>query len=286
MKGYDVLGDIETVRELLGLSESELAEKIGVSPPEISRWKSGLHKISKESTERFYSFAYDSGISLNRIKAQIFRDRYEKKGVKLLFHGAKSGIEGRLSLKCSRAGNDFGQGFYLGERLEQAAMFVAAYKASSIYCMSLAPKGLRREEYSVDTEWMLSIAYFRGRLSEYANTPLIKKLAQRAENADYIVAPIADNRMFELIDSFAYGELTDAQCRACLSATDLGMQYIIKTERALGCLKIHEQMYLCEEEKRDYIARRKEEIKISQDKVRLARREYRGEGKYIEEIFA
>ena len=56
---------------------------------------------------------------------------------------------------------------------------------------------------------MLTIAYFRGRLSGYEDHPIIKKLINKLEDIDYLVAPIADNRMFRIIDSFIEGEITD-----------------------------------------------------------------------------
>ena len=49
---------------------------------------------------------------------------------------------------------------------------------------------------------MLTIAYFRGRLSGYENHPIIKKFITKLEDVDYLVAQIVDNRMFRIIDSF------------------------------------------------------------------------------------
>lgn len=45
-------------------------------------------------------------------------------GHKLLFHGAKSTIEGALNVHAGRANNDLGQGFYAGESYEQAISFI------------------------------------------------------------------------------------------------------------------------------------------------------------------
>lgn len=51
----------------------------------------------------------------------------------LLFHGAKSDINGQLSITIGRSNNDFGQGFYSLETYEQAISFVSNYDHSSVY---------------------------------------------------------------------------------------------------------------------------------------------------------
>lgn len=46
--------------------------------------------------------------------------------------------------------------------------------------------------------------------------PRARELLVRLESADYVIAPIAGNRMFQIIDEFAAGEITDAQCEHAL----------------------------------------------------------------------
>ena len=48
-----------------------------------------------------------------------------------------------------------------------------------------------------------------GGLDEYKEHPTIKMLAEQSRDCDYIIAPIADNRMFQIINSFINGEITD-----------------------------------------------------------------------------
>ena len=85
---------------------------------------------------------------------------------------------------------------------------------------------------------MMTIAYYRGTLVEYKNHPKIKAFVEASRDCDYIIAPIADNRMFQIINSFIAGELTDEQCKHCLAATNLGMQYIFISEKAVSQLKL------------------------------------------------
>jgi hypothetical protein len=202
----------------------------------------------------------------------------------LLFHGAKTKIDGNIRFDCNKRINDFGNGFYCGESLEQSAMFVATHNKSSLYMLKFKPENLKCKKFGVNREWMLTIAYFRGRLDEYSDTEIVKQLAKTTEGIDYIVAPIADNRMFEIIDNFIDGEITDVQCQHCLSATNLGMQYVFVSEKALSHIKLLERCYLTELEKEAYLNSRQESFKMNMDKVKLARRQYRNQGEYIEDI--
>lgn len=207
-----------------------------------------------------------------------------KKNELLLFHGAKSKIEGSLKIDCNKRINDFGNGFYCGESMEQSTMFVATHKKSSLYMLKFDPSHLKGKKYSVNREWMLTIAYFRGKLKEYCEAELIKQIAKSKVGIDYIIAPIADNRMFEIIDSFIDGEITDVQCQHCLSATNLGMQYVFVSNRAISRIELLEHCYLTELEKEAYLNSRQESFKMNLDKVKLAKRQYRNQGLYIEEI--
>ena len=51
--------------------------------------------------------------------------------------------------------------------------------------------------------------------------------------------------MFELIDAFIAGELTDKQTLYALSATHLGMQYVLKSQKALDNLYNLDRCYIC-----------------------------------------
>ena len=283
-KEFLVDKDIQMIRELRDISQGKLADELGVARTTVERWEQREVEISEANTEKLYTYAYSNNININKIKEQLYREDYEDDKHKLLFHGAKTLIEGNLDVSKSRENNDFGKGFYCGETLEQAAMFVSAYPKSSIYMMSFGTEGLDGVRYSVNQDWMLTIAYFRGHLGAFGEAPKIKTLIQKLEGVDYIVAPIADNRMFQIIDSFIEGEITDEQCRHCLSATNLGYQYVFKTQKAVNQIEVLERCYLCEYEKELYIKNRKLDNKVSEDKIKVAKKQYRGKGLYIDEI--
>lgn len=276
--------DIESVLEITGFTIEELAEHLGVSRISLSNWVNNKNHISEKHMNEFYEYIFKKGIRLNKIKEQFYREDMVKNNEVLLFHGAKTKIEGELSLGCNKRINDFGNGFYCGESLEQSAMFVATHKNSSLYMLKFAPTDLVCREFAVDREWMLTIAYYRGRMDEYSQTEVISQLIKANEGADYIIAPIADNRMFEIIDSFIEGEITDVQCQHCLSATNLGKQYVFVSQKALDKITLLERCYLTGSEKNLYLSSRQENFSVNMDKVKLARKQYRNQGEYIEDI--
>ena len=274
---------LKAIREILGITQTELAKRIGVQQVTLSRNELGKTVASERLLEQVYSFAFDNGIKLSRLKEMMWLENL-KSGHKLLFHGAKSEIQGKISIKRSRTNNDFGQGFYTGERYDQAISFVSGFDRSSIYYLDFDETGLKCKQYKVDQEWMLTIAYYRGKLDEYRDHPVVKRLLNKVRNCDYIVAPIADNRMFQIINSFIAGEITDEQCKHCLAATNLGNQYVFTSEKAARKLKILERSYISSSEREHYKGLRAEDAKLGDDKVKLARRQYRGKGKYIDDI--
>lgn len=280
---YNFPEDLKSIREILGLSQSELAEKIGVEQVTISRNEVGKTEPSSKLLESVYSYAFANKIKINKLKEMLWRDDL---GIneKLLFHGAKSEIDGAIDIHRGRQNNDFGQGFYTGESYEQAISFVSGFDNSSVYYLSFHDKNLKCKRYEVNQEWMMTIAYYRGTLDEYKNHPTIKALVEKSRDCDYIIAPIADNRMFQIINSFIAGELTDEQCKHCLAATNLGMQYIFISEKAVSQVKLIERCYISQNEREYYKNVRLEESRLGDDKVKLAKKQYRGQGRYIDEI--
>ena len=131
---------------------------------------------------------------------------------------------------------------------------------------------------------MIAIAYYRGWLKEYLNHPYVEKILSSVDEHDIIIAPIADNRMFDIISEFVRGEITDLQCEHALAATNLGFQYVLKSENALKNISLIKPLYVCSREKEKLVNLRLEMSDLSQDKVRVARIEYRGKGQYIDEL--
>ena len=279
---YKLSKDMKSVREMLDLSQADLAREIDVDILTIKRIENEQNGVSKNTLEKFYNFVFKKKIYLNKLKEMFYVE--ELRDIKLLCHGAKSIIIGNIDINVSRSTNDFGKGFYCGETYDQSASFVENYNESRVYYFSFDPIGLKSKYYNVDQKWMLTIAYFRGKLKKYENHIIIKELLLNLRDIDYVVAPIADNKMFRIIDAFINGEITDEQCKHCLAASNLGYQYVLLTEKAILNLKMLECCYLSNEERNSYKKIKIVDNKISDDKVKLARIQYRGKGLYIDEI--
>lgn len=275
--------DLKSIREILGLTQTEFASLLGVEQVTISRNELGKTKPSAKLMEQVYSLAFQKHIQLNRLKEMLWTENLGNR-YKLLFHGAKSSINGELSISAGRANNDFGQGFYTGESYEQAISFVSGFDQPSVYLLSFENSGLKCHEYDVDQNWMMTIAFYRCTLKNYLDHPVVKQLKMESRDCDYIIAPIADNRMFQIINSFIGGEITDEQCKHCLAATNLGKQYVFISDRAIRQVKLLERCYISQNEKEYYKGIRSADAKLGDDKVKLARIRYRGKGRYIDEI--
>ncbi len=281
----NLTNEITIISEVLQINESDLSEKLGVSLETINNWKFGRKGIGNANLEKVYSFAYDNGIVLNNIYEQLLKEEYENSENIVLFHWAKRSFSMPIDFATnSKSTNDFGVGFYLGETFEQGANYISVLNQSIVYCFNLNLNNLKIYKFNVNTEWMITIAYFRGWLDDYKDSSLIQKLISKISNYDVIVAPIADNRMFDIIAEFVENEITDEQCRHALAATNLGFQYVLKTNKALKNIKLLKEMFVCQKEKASCLDNRVTLTNNGSQKVKIARIQYKNKGRYIEEI--
>ena len=279
-----ISNELKVIREVLSLTQEDLASIIGVSSDSVYRWENEKKEIEDNNIELIYNFAYSKGIFINKIYEQIMYEDCEKSGLKLLFHGAKNVINMPVDLQYSKENNDFGKGFYLGENFEQASTYIANTTSKYVYAFYLDTSDLKIIKFNVNTEWMLAIAYYRGWIIEYKDNNFIKEIIKKIEDADVIIAPIADNRMFDLISEFVDGSITNEQCEHALAATNLGSQYVIKTNKAINNLKFIKICFLSNNEKEEYKNKRLANNNSNLNKVKVARIEYRGKGQYIDEF--
>lgn len=280
---YD--SELKLVRRLLNVEQEELASLLDVSFETINRWENGSG-VDNKSINKILTLAYDNGIYVNDIYEMFLNEEYEKGHNVLVFHGSRNGLEFPIDFKHSKSLNDFGRGFYLGETLDQASIFVSGYNnnESRVYAFSLNKIDLKILKFNVNQEWMLAIAYYRNQINKYSNNKIIKKIIKDVDSADVIIAPIADNRMYDIIREFLDGYISDEVCLHALAATNLGKQYVLKSKKALNRLSLVKEFYISNKEKDKLI---KDRFKISElgfDKARAARIKYQGKGKYIEDL--
>ena len=282
---FNYIKDIEYTKNILELSDERMSELLKISRMTYYRWLNKSSAPSNDKLEVIYSTLYSNKIRINALKEEIYKTK-ESKNIKILYHGAKNEIDGDITVEKSEEKKDFGKGFYMGETLLQSASFVSNFPKSSVYVIECKlDKNIKIKEFDVSSEWMILISYFRGKIDEYKDSKLLKKLLSEIKDADLIIAPIADNTMYDILDDFSSGEITDLQCLNALSANWLGKQFVFLNDNAIQkSLTIIDRLYICEKEKNDYKTKREENTKVGKDKVKLAKRAYAGKGKYIEEL--
>ncbi|MBR1973740.1 MAG: DUF3990 domain-containing protein, partial [Candidatus Methanomethylophilaceae archaeon] len=136
----------------------------------------------------------------------------------------------------------------------------------------------------VGIDWAMLIAYHRKEMENVRGTPIYERYAHMLDGYDVVIGHIADDRMYIELSRFFNKSLTDVALVNCLSALDLGRQYVAISERACERIRVLNETSLSQLELlllRDMsIQRRKEGIALTE---RMEVR-YRREGRYFDEI--
>ena len=274
---YDIADDIRFIIEAEHINKNEFAEEANISRTTLDEIiKNNI--TSENIYEKIYSFIYSKKYRINSVKEELIKEKFHN----VLFHGSKDGLS-YISDKGSRDSCDFGNGFYLGETYNQALSFVCEKDSSSVYSFRYSLDGLKIKRFECNLEWMLAICYYRGTIEEYKSKDIISKIISEVEDADAIIAPIADNKMFYIMAQFTDGEINADVALHSLSASKLGLQYIFKTDKAINKLIPIERYYICKSEKQDCKDKLIERGFEIDTKLKLAKREFK-DGLYIEEI--
>lgn len=280
---FEFKQDLEIILKTLDISSADLCRQLGFDMPTVSNWLNGKFEPDRRSKEDIYSFAFSKGLNINLAYEEPLKKLGEKQGFKYLYHGSKEGIKGEIDLNHSKNNNDLGKGFYLGETLEQSSMFVSNNDKSHIYSFGLYLKDLNVYSFKLDIDWAISVAYNRGLLNKFSSSKKLEKIINKSKKADIIVAPIADNRILEIIGEFAKGNISGKACAYALSALDLGNQYVLKTQKAINHLGFIKEYYECEAEKNEYQRIRTDKQNIRQNTISNFRSQYRNY-EYIEDL--
>lgn len=258
--------------------------RLDLTELEFEAIKDGALEPDKIQLENIYNFAYNNKLYLNEILWQDRLDEFRNDNVSVCSHGSRKNIEGAIRVDMPSDSSDFGSGFYLGQGITQAGMWVANEPNSSMYIFTFDDNGLSKAQFNVSVEWMLAVCYYRHQIPQYAEHPIVKEIVDKVENCDYVLAPIADNKLFEVIDAFAAEEITDLQCLYALSATHLGYQYVLKSPKAVDNLNMIDHLYFCSVEKSFYNKESDVEENTALHKAFRAKKRYKDQGKYISEL--
>ncbi len=200
-----------------------------------------------------------------------------------LYHGSKSGILGAI-MPESREHCDFGRGFYMGTDRTQPLTLICNYPDARIYTLCADLSGLKILNMESGLNWALLIAYNRGKMESVKSSPIYKHFSDLSKSCDMITGPIANDRMFVVLDRFFNGDITDLALINSLSALKLGKQYAALTEKACRKIKILDEQKLSKDD-RDKLKCKSEENRSKG--IAMANeicRKYRRQGRFFDEI--
>lgn len=278
---------IKSIRDYLGLSQADFAEKLGVNFATVNRWENGRAIPTKLAQAKLYDYCKEHGVPvyqfvLDKIANEAASVNLED-GRILLYHGSKSGIVGDIAPK-SREMCDFGKGFYMGTEPGQPLTLICDFDKSKFYIVSIDTKALDTVEIKADLDWAMLVAFHRGRMDKIKGTSFYEKYCRIDAGKDLVIGSIANDRMFYVLDNFFMGNITDMALVNSLSALKLGKQYVATTEKACAAVRIEREITLSMMERRflqdESDANRQKGIALANNICK----NYRREGSFFDEI--
>ena len=278
---------VKHIRDYLGLSQADFAEKLGVNFATVNRWENGRAIPTKLAQAKLYDYCREQGVPvyqfvLDKIANEAVSVNLED-GRILLYHGSKSGIVGDIAPK-SREMCDFGKGFYMGTEPGQPLTLICDFEKSKFYIVSIDTNALDTVEIKADLDWAMLVAFHRGRMDKIKGTSFYEKYSRIDAGKDLVIGSIANDRMFYVLDNFFMGNITDMALVNSLSALKLGKQYVATTEKACAAIRIEREIPLSMMERRflqdESDANRQKGIALANDICK----NYRREGNFFDEI--
>ena len=273
---------IKAIRFAANMNQEQFAGALGTTPLSINRWENVKTLPNRMAQTQLYNFCKEYAIDVAQliIDTKAYGDTDNKL---VLYHGSKKGIVGDIA-PISRDECDFGSGFYMGTNTLQPLTLVCNEDKPKFYTVELDMTGLKVLTVEIGMDWAMLIAYYRKEMESAKGTPIYEKYAHMADGYDVIIGYIANDRMYTELSRFFNRTLTDVALINCLSALDLGKQYVAITEKACKQIKILKEEPLSGLELsllKDMSAeRRKEGIALAEG-IEV---KYRREGKFFDEI--
>ena len=273
---------IKAIRFAANMNQEQFASALGTTPLSINRWENGKTLPNRMAQTQLYNFCKERAIDV----AQLIIDTktYANTDNKLiLYHGSKKGIVGDIA-PISRDECDFGSGFYMGTNTLQPLTLVCNEDKPKFYTVELDLAGLKVLTVEIGMDWAMLIAYYRKEMESAKGTAIYEKYAHMADGYDVIIGYIANDRMYTELSRFFNKTLTDVALIHCLSALDLGKQYVAISEKACKQIKILKEESLSQLELsllKDMSAERRQEGIALAEEIEV---KYRREGKFFDEI--
>lgn len=177
----------------------------------------------------------------------------------------------------------------MGTKREQAELLVLD-EPSVIYTLNLHLENIPQKHiltFSNPMDWAFFVLYNRNMLEDFEgiqNTQFYKNLANIANNKDIIIEPIADDNMTMIMEQFVDETITDKTFMECIRCINWGSQYVAKTKRACEQIEIIKKEKITTEKRESYYKNEADRRRENNKKLKTTRKQYRREGKYLNEI--
>lgn len=273
---------IKAIRTAANMNQEQFASSLGTTPLSINRWENGKTLPNRMAQTQLYNFCKERSIDVAKliVDTKAYADTDNKL---ILYHGSKKGITGDVA-PISREECDFGRGFYMGTSTLQPLTLICNEDKPKFYAVELDLTGLNVLTVDVGMDWAMLIAYHRKEMESAQGTAVYEKYAHMADGYDVIIGYIANDRMYTELFRFFNKTLTDVALIHCLSALDLGKQYVAISEKACRQIRILKEEPLSPLELallKDMSAERRKEGVALAEEIEV---KYRREGKFFDEI--
>lgn len=182
-----------------------------------------------------------------------------------LYHGGPSVV--RIpDLSMRREDIDFGRGFYLTNDFERSAKWACRIVTSVVNEYELSLEGLKVHRFAPDVEWLDFVL---------ANRHLSSMTGVFADysNCDVLVGPIADDKLFSLLELYEDGVVSADVAVEVMNCMNYGVQYAIKTEKAIQNLTHIGHVQILGKERDEYKRQFKEDAKEAGQRTKTLLRE-------------
>ena len=176
-------GQIKEIRSRLNLSQSELAERLGVSFATVNRWEKGHCEPSQIAVNAIKNLCAENNIDFSQLEGTSIITSDE---IVTLYHGSKSGLHGPIA-PISRDRCDFGRGFYMGTERMQPLTLICNYPEGKLYTLQVDLTGLKILDVEVGLDWALLIAFNRGKLESVKGSRIYQQYAAMADGCDMVI---------------------------------------------------------------------------------------------------
>lgn len=188
----------------------------------------------------------------------------------ILYHGSEHIIEHPF-LGGGKMNNDYGQGFYCTKELELAREWACTESVSAyvnkykLEVENLKVLDLSKEKFSTLNWLAMLVNYRRIRVT----TPIVKRAMEwlvehyllDIREYDVIIGYRADDSYFSFARAFIGNQITLGQLAYAMELGELGMQYVLKSEKAFTALSfigyetVDRTIYYAKRKRRDEQAR-------------------------------